>query len=531
MPQEIIKHTMATVAVPYDDPADVPVKPVANQKLAIFGILLAGLLPILDTTIANVAIPHMQASLGAGPQSVTWVLTSYIVTNAVAMPITGWLADRIGHHRLFIISTFLFIVTSLLCGLSQNLFQMVVFRALQGVAGAFLFPLAQALMLDISKPSKHGDMMAILGLGTILGPVMGPVIGGWLTQNLDWRWVFLVNLPLGVIALLVLIPNMPRYTPFKRRFDMFGFATIGIFLTSLQLLLDRGQQIDWFQATESWIYLIICLCSFWMTLVHILTATNPIFDRALFLDRNFMIALAFMTTNAMVIYTTMALLPPMLEHLFAYDVAHTGLALAPRGIGGIIAMQLANKLLAKKVDPRYPIGVGYILTIWTLHVMTSWSLQVDDATIMWTGFIQGLGVGLISLPMFVIAFATLNNRLRTDASGLLNLGRLVGSSVGISVIMSFFARNLQISHSDLGSHITASSSDFVDVPSVSRFVEVGETVMSFVDAEINRQAAMVSYVDAFWLVMWGAIIVSPLVILVKPPAHVGAVDPAEAGGH
>lgn len=522
---------MASAAMEGPMSADVPVKPVANQGLAIFGILLSALLPILDTTIANVAIPHMQASLGAGPQSVTWVLTSYIVTNAVAMPITGWLSDRIGHHRLFIISTFMFIITSALCGLAQNLVQMVIFRAMQGVAGAFLFPLAQALMLDISRPSKHADMMAMLGLGTILGPVLGPVIGGWLTENLNWRWVFLVNLPLGVIALFVLIPNLPRYKAFKRSFDMFGFCLIGICLTSLQLLLDRGQQIDWFESGESWIYLGVCLCTLWMTVVHIVTAKNPIFDRRLFVDGNFLIAFAFMTINAMVIYTTMALLPPMLEHLFRYDVVDTGLAMAPRGVGGIIAMQLANRLLAMKIDPRYPIGMGYVLTIGTLYMMSSWSLQLDQSTLMWVGFVQGLGIGLITLPMFVIAFATLDNRLRTDASGLLNLGRLVGSSVGISVIMAFFARNLQVSHSDLGAHINASSSDFIDVASISRFVEIGETVMSFVNAEVNRQASMISYVDAFWLVMWGAVAVSPLVLLVKRPPDVGAVDPSAGGGH
>ncbi len=520
---------MATHAISAGAASDVPLKPVPNQGLAIFGILLAAVLPILDTTIANVAIPHMQASLGAGPQSVTWVLTSYIVTNAVAMPITGWLADRVGHHRLFIISTLMFVLTSLLCGIAQNLIQMVIFRALQGIAGAFLFPLAQALLLDISKPSKHADMMATLGLGTILGPVLGPVIGGWLTENLDWRWVFLVNLPLGAIALLVLIPNLPRYKPFSRRFDMFGFAVIGICLTSLQMLLDRGQQIDWFDAVECWIYFGICLGSFWMAVVHIVTGKSPIFERALFLDRNFLIALAFMTVNAMVIYTTMALFPPMLQHLFNYDVVDTGLAMAPRGVGGIIAMQAANKLLARKIDPRYPIGLGYVFTIWTLHLMTGWSLDLDQFTVIWTGFVQGLGIGLITLPMFVIAFATLESRLRTDASGLLNLGRLVGSSVGISVIMAFFARNLQVSHADLGAHINASSSDFVDVSSTSRYVEVGETVMSFVNAEINRQAAMVSYIDAYWLVMWGAILVSPLVMLVRRPPEIGAIDPAAAG--
>lgn len=517
----------ATTAVPADEP-DIAVE---NHGLLVAGIMLAAILPILDTTIANVAIPHMQSALGAGPQTVMWVLTSYIVTNAIAMPLTGWLSERLGRHRLYLLSTAAFIVTSALCGLSQNLEQMVIFRALQGLAGAFIFPLSQSILLDTSRPSRHSSMMALLSLGMVLGPVLGPIIGGWLTENWNWRWVFLVNIPLGVVSLFLLISTLPRYERADRKFDLYGFGLIAVCLASLQLLLDRGQHVDWFDAAESWIYLGICLATFWMTLVHLMTSPNPLFERAMFADRNFLIAFVFMTINAMVVYTTMALMPPMLQNLFGYDVVDTGLVIAPRGVGAIFAMQIANQLIMRQADPRYLIGAGYLVTIYSLHVMSSWSLDVDQWAIIWNGLIQGVGIGLISLPMFVIAFATLEPRLRTDASGLLNLGRLIGSSVGISIVTALFARNLQVSHSDLAAHVTSSSSDAVDVAAVSRYQELGETVMSLANAEINRQAAMVSYIDDFWIIMWATILTFPLVFLLRSSGSGAAPDPTAGGGH
>ncbi len=507
--------TSATPAIATVD-LDVPEMPVKNYGLAVAGIMLAAILPILDTTIANVAIPHMQSALGAGPQSIMWVLTSYIITNAVAMPITGWLSERIGRQRLYIYSTAAFIVTSALCGISQNLEQMVIFRALQGVSGAFIFPLSQSILLDISRPSRHSTMMAALSFGMVLGPVFGPIIGGWLTENWNWRWVFLVNVPLGFIGLLLMMPTLPRYKLTQRPFDLTGFGLIALCMSSLQLLLDRGQHIDWFDAAESWIYLAVCLTTLWMAIVHLATSSNPIFDRAMFADKNFLIALLFMTTNSVVIYTTMALLPPMLQGFFNYDSIDTGLVIAPRGVGGIISMQIANRMILRQIDVRIPIGIGFVLTIYTLYLMTGWSLEVDYATMAWTGFVQGLGVGFVSLPIFVIAFATLGSRLRTDASGLLNLGRLIGSSVGISIVTALFARNLQVSHSDLASHITSSSSDVVDVAAISQFPELGGAVMKMANAAINRQAAMVSYVDDFWVIMWMTVACLPFVFLVRP---------------
>ncbi len=518
---------MATTATPADGAGlpsvppvnlDVPEMPVSNYPMAVAGIMLAAILPILDTTIANVAIPHMQSALGAGPQSIMWVLTSYIITNAVAMPITGWLSERVGRQRLYIWSTTAFIITSALCGISQNLEQMVIFRALQGISGAFIFPLSQSILLDISRPSRHSTMMAVLSFGMVLGPVFGPIIGGWLTENWNWRWVFLVNVPLGLIGLLLMIPTLPRYELTRRRFDLAGFGLIALCMASLQLLLDRGQHIDWFDALESWIYLGVCVMTLWMAIIHLATSPNPIFDRAMFADKNFLIALLFMTTNSVVVYTTMALLPPMLQGLFSYDTIDTGLVIAPRGVGGIIGMQIANRMILRKIDVRLPIGTGFIFTVYTLYLMTGWSLEVDFATMAWTGFVQGLGVGFVSLPIFVIAFATLEPRLRTDASGLLNLGRLIGSSVGISIVTALFARNLQVSHSDLAAHVTSASSDVIDVAAISQFPEMGGALMGLANAEISRQAAMVSYINDFWVIMWMTIASAPFVFLVRPAA-------------
>ncbi len=517
---------MASSSLPAGDeaqaivPGDVPDMPAGNEGMLVAGILLAAILPILDTTIANVAVPHMQSALGAGPQSIMWVLTSYIIANAVAMPISGWLSDRIGRDRLYILSTAGFIVTSLMCGLAQNLEQMVIFRTLQGVAGAFIYPLSQSILLDITRPSRHASMMAMLGFGMVLGPVLGPMLGGWLTENWSWRWVFLVNLPLGLLALVLLMPNLPKYLRERRGFDMFGFGLVAVCLASLQLLLDRGQHIDWFNAAESWIYLGLCLGTGWVAVVHLITAKNPLFDRAMFADANFLIAWIFQIVAAMVIYTTMALMPPMLQHLFHYDGVDTGLVIAPRGIGSILGMQVASRLMSRNSDPRYSIAAGYIFVLYSLYAMTGWSLALDEFNIVWVGFVQGVGIGLIALANFVIAFATLEPRLRTDASGLLNLGRLIGSSLGISAVSAIFARNVQVSHADLAAHISSSTSDVVDVVSISRFPEVGETVMRFADAEINRQAAMVAYVDDFWLIMWMTLISFPLVLLVRRPETV-----------
>ena len=487
-----------------------------NTLFVVFGIMTASLLQILDTTIANVAIPHMQATLGATPDEISWVLTSYIVAAAVAMPMTGWLADRVGSRRLFILSTAGFVISSMLCGMSQNITEMVLFRALQGATGAFISPLSQAAMLDINKPSRQGQMMAVWGMGIMVGPILGPIIGGWLTENYNWRWCFYVNVPLGAIALAILFVGLPSRVVSNRRFDMFGFAMIAIAIGALQLMLDRGNQLDWFDSAEIWIYAMAIASAVWIGAIHFGTTKQAtLFNPALFANRNYLVALLFMLALGMVMFATMALLPTMLQRLFGYSVIATGWVLVPRGIGTLVGMQLSSVLLRKGFDPRKIVMTGFSLATLSFWQMSGWSLDIDQSFIVVSGLIQGLGMGLCFMPLNSVAFATLPPALRTEGSSLLNLFRSLGASVGISVTTALLARNLQQSHSDLASHVTNSVTNVIDVSTIDRFQQLGTTAMSIIDGEVNRQAAMIAYIDNFHMMMLLSLAAIPLALFLR----------------
>ncbi len=490
---------------------DVATLPVENPYLLAVGVMLASLLQILDSTIANVAIPHMQATLGATADEISWVLTSYIVAVAICMPITGWLADRFGSRRLFILSVAGFVLSSMLCGMAQNITEMVIFRALQGATGAFISPLSQTAMIDTNKPSRQSQMMAVWGMGIMIGPIMGPILGGWLTENWNWRSVFYVNVPVGILSLAILITQLPSRAILNRRFDITGFALLAVTLTSIQLLLDRGNHIDWFASLETWIYAFLGISAAWMTLIHLTTSREPLFDRKLFNDPNYVSAIALSAAIGVVMFATMALLPPMLQRLFGYGVIDTGEALMPRGIGTLITMQLSGYLMRRGVDPRTMIALGFSIAALSLWEMSRWSLQTDYNHIAWSGFIQGIGMGLVFMPMNASAFATIAPHLRTDGSSLLNLSRSIGSSIGISIVTTMLARNLQVSHSDLAVHVTPSFMQIVDFSTLDRFQDVGEAALRMVDVEVNRQAAMIAYLDNFYLMMWMTILTVPLV--------------------
>lgn len=506
---------MASIAAPARPVADAPELETRNYPLMIIGVMAASLLQILDTTIANVALPHMQSSLGATVDTITWVLTSYIIASAVALPITGWLADRIGARRLFIGSVAGFIIASMLCGLAQNLEEMVVFRALQGVAGAFIAPLSQSFMLDATRPSRHPQIMAIWGMGIMIGPILGPILGGWLTETANWRWVFFVNLPVGAASLAALIAFLPRRPQRERRFDITGFLLLAMALTAFQLLLDRGQQEDWLASAEIWAYLLVTLSATWMVVVHFATARAPMFERALFADRNFAIALGFMVVIGIVMFAVMALLPPMLQNLFGYGVIDTGIVLMPRGVGILISMQVSGLMMRRGIDARPVVASGFLICAVSLWQMAHWSLDVDEMHVIVSGLLQGLGMGLVFIPLQVSAFATLKPSLRTDGSSLLNLMRSLGASAGISWMTVLLARNIQTAHADLGSNITAATGSLVDVSTIDRYQVLGDVAISLIDAEVNRQAAMIAYVDDFWLMMWITLAAAPLTLLMR----------------
>lgn len=495
---------------------DVPLYPVRNHGLLMLGVMIAALLQILDSTIANVAVPHMQTSLGANADTINWVLTSYIVAAAVAMPITGWLAERVGTRRLFIWSVAGFILSSMLCGMAQNMTSMVIFRAMQGITGSFISPLSQAAMIDSTKPSRQPQMMSLWGMSVMIGPILGPILGGWLTEEWNWRWVFYVNLPLGIVSLVILIAELPDRAKSERRFDLIGFGLVALALGSLQLMLDRGNHVDWFESIEIWIYTAVTVSAAWVGVLHLTSTPDPLFRRELFANPNFAISLLLMVVVGLVMMASIALLPPMMQHLFGYSVIDTGWALMPRGVGTLVSMQVSGWLVRRGVDARPIVMLGFLLAGVSLWMMSGWSLDVDNGHIIITGLIQGLGMGLVFIPLNNAAFATLPPTLRTEGASLLNLTRSLGASVGISVCTTLFARSVQVSHADLAANVDGSFTEAIDVTTIDRFQALGDAVLRMIDGEVTRQAMMIAYINDFYAMMWVTLAAIPLVLLMRP---------------
>src|SRR4051794_3666569 len=477
--------------------------------------MMAVLLQVLDTTIANVALPHMQASLSATQDSINWVLTSYIVASAIALPISGWLADKVGRKRLLLISVALFTAASVLCATATSLPEMVLFRALQGVGGAFIVPLAQATLFDINPRDKQGQAMALFGGGVMIGPILGPVLGGWLTDNYNWRWVFLVNLPVGVICALLMLRFMPKTETHDRKFDLFGFALLGIALAALQLFLDRGQQNDWFQSWETLIELGVAIGAGWMFIVQMVTSEHPLFDRSMFADRNFATSLVFMAVTGVLLLARLALLPPLLQIMYGYSVLQSGFLTAPRGVGTLISMLLAGRP-TRKVDARLLVGIGVVLMGVSLYMMTGFAIDQPSRPVVMSGLVQGLGLGLIFVPLQTLAFETLAPRMRTTAAALLNLSRNIGGSVGISVVGTQLVRMTQVAHADLAQNITQQTIPTANPELLQTIAPVaGPAALAYINGMITKQALFIAYLDDFKLMMIVTFAVLPLLLFMK----------------
>ncbi len=504
--------------------------PVTNRGLLTLGVMMATIMQILDTTIANVALPHMATQLGATADTITWVLTSYIVASAIAIPITGWLSDQVGSRNLFLIATVGFVVASALCGAAQTLPEMVGFRVLQGISAAFLNPLSQTVMLDINPPERQAKAMSIWGMGIMVGPIMGPVIGGYLTDNFNWRWVFYVNLPVGVVTFAILWFLLPSRPIRKREFDLFGFSLLSLGISALQLMLDRGQSKDWFSSTEIWIEMIVAAVTLWMFAVHLFTARRPMFERELWKNRNLVTAIFFMLVIGLVMMAVMALLPTMLQSLYGYSVFQTGLLLMPRGFGVIVTMMVAAQLQQRGFDMRWAIGLGMGIAAFSLWQMSQWTLVMGSTAFVISGFIQGLGLGLVFMPLNGMAFADLPPHYRTEGASLMNLMRNVGASVGISVVTTMLARSVQQSHEYLGAHVTASALNNLDPNLLRAFGGMGAAVLGVIDGIVNQQAAMIAYLNDYWAMAIVTALSVPLVILLRrPKAALAKPDPAAAG--
>ena len=477
----------------------------------------ATIMQALDTTIANVALPYMQGSLSASLDQINWVLTSYIVASAIMTAPIGWVAERFGRKRLFIICAAGFTFASVLCGLAQNIEQMVAFRLLQGAFGAALVPLSQSVLLDAYSAEERGSAMAIWGIGVMLGPIMGPTLGAWLTENYSWRWVFFINLPIGIMTvagLMIFMPETARSS--ARRFDWFGFAALALAIGSLQMMLDRGEQLGWFESNEVVAEGVIAAAAFYFFLAHSLTASSPFVRFELFKDRNFVAGCVFMMVIGVVLFGTMALVTPFMQHVIGYPILTAGLLLAARGVGTLVAMIIVGRLL-KLVEARYLVFTGLTLATITLHQMVGFTDQTSSQSIIIASLMQGFGLGLVFVPLSTVAFATLPVHLRTEGTAVLTLLRNIGSSIGISIVIAQLTNMAtRMKAPDVASIINMASNS-------------GRAMM---EALITQQATIIAYANDFKLLMWLTLITIPFVILIGsarlPPSSSDASEAAAA---
>ena len=477
----------------------------------VLAVMLGSVMQALDTTIANVALPKIQGTLSATQEQMGWVLTSYIVGAAIMTPLSGWLTGPVGRKKILVASIALFTLSSAMCGLAHSLTELVIYRLIQGVAGASLVPLSLAILLDLYPKEQHGKATAMWAMGVTLGPILGPALGGWLTETQSWRWVFLINVPFGVISML-LCSRFLHETPLKKTpFDFFGFAMLSIAIGSLQLMLDRGQLLDWFSSTEIIIETVIAALSFYLFIVHILTARQPFLSPSLFKDRNFALGSVFIFIVGIVLLATLALLPPLLEGLFGYPVVTIGLVTAPRGIGTFVAMIIVGRVIGK-IDARVLVTFGLLTTALSLWLMTGFSPQMDDRLVIWSGVIQGFGLGFTWVPLTTIAFGTLAPSQRNEATSIFNLLRNIGSSIGVAMVTALLTRNVQFMHARLVEHITP-----YDLATRTHPVFDANTLHGLhgIDGVVTHQATLIAYINDFKLLLIMTLAVTPLVLFLR----------------
>jgi DHA2 family multidrug resistance protein len=490
---------------------------VPHRALITVCAMMATLMQSLDSTIANVALPYMQGSLSASSDQITWVLTSYITAAAIMTAPVGWISARFGLKNLFLVSMIGFTAASMLCGIAGSLPEMVVFRLLQGVFGAALVPLSQSTMLNIYPPEKRGSAMAIWGMGVMVGPILGPTLGGYLTEIYNWRWVFFVNLPFGILATAGMAAFLPKNQATSGlKFDWFGFGVFAMGIAGFQLMLDRGETQDWFGSTEIILEAVVAALGFYLFIVHMLTAPKPFITPSVFKDRNLSAGLVVMFMVGMVLLSVSALLAPWLQELGNYPVETAGLVMAPRGFGTMAAMLIAGRL-SNRVDPRLIMAFGIVVLAWSLYRMTDWTPAVSETSMVINTILQGAGLGFVFIPLQVIAFATLDPALRTEGTALLSLLRNVGSAIGISVTGAMVTQNSQIEHSVLAGYITPLNRAFQGA--AAGLMPTTAHAAQMLNGMLDQQAAIIAYNDDWKLMMLTALPMLPLLLLMRGPAR------------
>jgi DHA2 family multidrug resistance protein len=491
--------------------------------------MLATFMEVLDTSVANVALPHIAGGLAAGTEESLWVLTSYLVSNAVVLPAAGWLASRFGRKRLLLTCVGIFTLASLGAGAATSLPMMVIARVLQGAGGGALQPLAQAVLLESFPPERRGAAMAVYGMGVVVAPIVGPTLGGWITDNYSWRWIFYINLPVGILAAL-LISAFVEDPPYLRRggrgpIDYLGFGCMALWLGTLQVVLDKGQQADWFGT--AWIRWASALSAAALIafLARELTARDPIVDLRILRDRNFAVGLGLIAVMGAVLYSSISLLPLFLQTVLNYPPLRSGLALSPRGIGALVSMVIVGRLVSR-VDTRYMIATGFVILSAATFMLGHLSLDVAARNIMLPNVIAGFAMGFIFVPLTTTAMGTLANERIGGATGLYNLMRNIGGSIGIAVATTLLARTSQREHALLIGHLSPDNpvyQQYAQTLSGALTPEAGgaasEQIHAILYQLLLRQVSLLSYVNNFRLISVVCLCCVPLVFLfrrVKP---------------
>jgi len=486
-----------------------------HRLLTSIAVMAATVMQVLDTTIVNVALPQMQGQLGATPDQISWVLTSYLISSGIVMLLTGYFTDRLGQRRYLLFSIIGFTITSVLCGLAESLDALVFFRLLQGMFGAALVPLAQSIMVQTFPLKERGRAMAIWGVGVMVGPILGPTLGGWITEAINWRWTFFINLPVGIFSALLTWKVVADSEIRARRMDWWGLLYLTACLGGMQYVLDRGGQEDWFSSTEIRITAALGVLGFMLYLWHCKDKKiQPVFDPVIFRDRNFATSSLLLAVFGLGLFGNLMLQPMMLGTLMNYPELTIGLALAPRGIASMFSMMFVGRVI-HRLDPRLLITAGVVIFTLGSYFTTQYSLNIDTFWITLPLIIQGLGLGLVFVPLSTVAFSTLEPRYAAEAAGIFSVLRTIGSAVGISIVATVMTDHSQYAWNRLGGFINENNLALNNYLEQGNFTLHSAQTPYILAQELGRQSSMLGILDAYTLVTWSFAAMLPLVLLLK----------------